>query len=371
MWGWYRVPEDTALVTAHFEVLGREDFPLLKTERRVERIAVADLGFRFQMRLSEEMEYLTLLVLGLIHYERSNFGRALERWSAMKSLANVPTGMLNQTAVHVLFGDAYLMTAKYDSAVVAYNRAIDLGPNFFAYHNRGLAYHLTNSPDSAIADFSRAIALDSTQATAYINRGSVYFSTCEYDQAFNDFDRAVSLNSEDPLAYMNRGSVYLLREDYGLATLDFKKAIDLNPDQAEAYVNLGSAFAGKGEYNSAVTAYSTAISLDSSLAQAYANRGMAYHDKGKYSLAIGEYSKAISLDSSSAGVYYSRSSAYRSIGDTEKAEADHEEFERLKREDQQEGHACESAKSAQKTNAAMPKANPNALVLKSSSKSSL
>lgn len=49
--------------------------------------------------------------------------------------------------------------------------------------------------DLALADFSRAIELNSDYAMAYANRGVVYHEMGDYQSALPDFDKAIELNN--------------------------------------------------------------------------------------------------------------------------------------------------------------------------------
>jgi len=52
-----------------------------------------------------------------------------------------------------------------------------------AYYNRGGAYEKKGEVDHAIADYTKAIALDPKYAFAYVNRGHAYGRKGEVDRA--------------------------------------------------------------------------------------------------------------------------------------------------------------------------------------------
>src|SRR6185312_14936787 len=62
-----------------------------------------------------------------------------------------------------------------------------------AFNNRANAYGAIGQRDRAIADYSRAIALDPNYANAYHNRGTTYLEIERYDLALTDFDHAIQL----------------------------------------------------------------------------------------------------------------------------------------------------------------------------------
>lgn len=114
---------------------------------------------------------------------------------------------------------------RLEQAVTDYTRAIELEPrNANAYHNRGstsdkvgplfdyssiFAYPPVSSQlgriDDAIADFTRAIELDPSNASSYNSRGLARDRAGVRDEALEDFTKAVELEADNPVFRHNRG----------------------------------------------------------------------------------------------------------------------------------------------------------------------
>ena len=92
--------------------------------------------------------------------------------------------------------------------------------------------------DRAIADHTKAIAIDPEHANAYTNRGNAYASKGEIDRAIADFDKAIALNPEFVFAYNNRGLAYKKKGDKEQAIADFRKALEIDPSDQDAKNNL-------------------------------------------------------------------------------------------------------------------------------------
>ncbi len=256
-------------------------------------------------------------------------------------------------------GDGHYDAKRYEEALAAYDRAIQLDPNSaLAYYNRGNAYYDLREYQKAIADFDRAIQLDSSDAKAYGNRGIAYKNlreyqkaiadySCaidlnpnyvwaienrgyayrelkEYQKAIADYDRAIQLDPNDAFAYHNRGCAYRELKEYQKAITDFDRAIQLNPNYAEAYNNRGVAYRDLKEYQKAIADFDRAIQLDPNLAMAYTSRGVAYRDLKEYQKAIVDYDRAIQLDPNYADAYNNRGSAYYDLKEYHKAIADYD-----------------------------------------------
>ena len=72
-------------------------------------------------------------------------------------------------------GNALFVLGKYQDAVKAYSKAIELNQKVaLFYNNRGYSYRHLNKFEEAIADYSRAIKVDPKYAGAYNNRGVAY-----------------------------------------------------------------------------------------------------------------------------------------------------------------------------------------------------
>ena len=70
------------------------------------------------------------------------------------------------------WGDTMFSLKRYQEAVLRYDQAIYLKPDYtIAYNNRGLAKNYLEQYDAAIADYDRAIRLKPDFAEAYYNRG--------------------------------------------------------------------------------------------------------------------------------------------------------------------------------------------------------
>ncbi len=73
---------------------------------------------------------------------------------------------------------------------------------------------------------------------AYTNRGNAYDDKGEVDRAIADYTKAIALNPKYALAYNNRGIAYDEKGDKEQAIADYRKALEINPSQQRAKDNL-------------------------------------------------------------------------------------------------------------------------------------
>ena len=153
------------------------------------------------------------------------------------------------------------------------------GPDLaYAYHNRGIAYHVKGDIDKALPDYDQAVALDPKNALQHSNRGLAYSWKGDMARALADFDDAVRLDPNTALNYRHRGYTYYLKGgnwNNGTLTVDtlpslfyaeravadLNKAIAMNGGDPEAYYDRGLVYAVRGERDPAIADFKKALEL--------------------------------------------------------------------------------------------------------------
>lgn len=150
-------------------------------------------------------------------------------------------------------GRAYYGTNKYDRAIVDFDQAIKLDPNYAsAFFSRAItraaaAYKNKSSYELAIQDYGEALRLNPRNAAAYLNRGSIYLHTDHYDRAVQDYSQAVQLDPKNSGAFLGRGIAHYNNNDYPQAIADFKITITLDPKNAVSLYGQGLARKKNGD----------------------------------------------------------------------------------------------------------------------------
>jgi tetratricopeptide (TPR) repeat protein len=212
---------------------------------------------------------------------------------------------------------------KWDKAIVDYNKALELNPQYTdAYYNRGICYYKKDEYDKAIADYKKVLELDPQYANAYYGLALTYEAKGEHDKAIADYNKVLELNPQDADGYCTRGIAYGAKGEYDKAIADYNKALELNPQYAYAYKHRGNAYRNKGEYDKAIADYYKAVWWEPQDADAYYNRGVAYKYKGEYESAIADFNKVLELDPQDAYAYKYRGNAYSEKGEYDRAIAD-------------------------------------------------
>ncbi len=98
----------------------------------------------------------------------------------------------------------------------------------------------------------------------YQNRANSKFVLGEYSEAIADYNKAIELNSKEPTVYFSRALAYFNLKNFNLAITDYDKAIELDPQESTAYFNRGSALEKIGSFEKALLDYQKAVELDAS-----------------------------------------------------------------------------------------------------------
>ena len=98
---------------------------------------------------------------------------------------------------------------------------------------QGLQHKNNGNHKAAIAEFNKAIELDSTNENAYVFRGGSYGSLGEWGLAIADYTYAIDLNKKGD-NYTSRGLAYFMAGEHEKAGSDLEEALRLNPEDPEA-----------------------------------------------------------------------------------------------------------------------------------------
>lgn len=171
----------------------------------------------------------------------------------------------NKTISSLRKGDLY---AARDAA----STLIEEYPDFAdAYNLRGRCQKYLKEFILAIADFKKALLLDSTCAEAHRNLGNAFLEIENLPSAITELTMAVEMLPYSAIAVNNRGYAFFKNHDFKLALRDHEKAIKIDRFYAEAYEDRANAYRALNDHAAAQQDMLTANDLRCSGKDTYAN----------------------------------------------------------------------------------------------------
>ncbi len=176
---------------------------------------------------------------------------------------------------------------KIDVPAVEYYRLLDLAWEFA----------VKGQYEAAIAEWGKALAIDSTDAKVHINLGAVLARAGKLDEAVAHFEKALEINPGFTEAHNNLGVILAQAGKFDLAIVHFQKVLEANPDSAAVHSNLGRALAEKGRFAEGIAHFRKAVELRPEFAEAHLNLANAlYFWQGNAADALDEWRKVLRLE---------------------------------------------------------------------------
>lgn len=178
-------------------------------------------------------------------------------------------------------------------------QAGELDPSDAGIQNSiGGAYRSAREFEKAVIHYQRALALKPDFPEARNNLGTVYASMGRWEQAIPLFEKAANDFKYDNrhVAYENLGTVYFFQKKYDIAIGYYQRSLGLEPRYGPAYENMGMAYEHLRQWDSAKAAYERAVGLDPKNPRPLLYLGRLYKNMKRYDEAEKALNKAIEND---------------------------------------------------------------------------
>jgi Flp pilus assembly protein TadD len=208
--------------------------------------------------LSGSLWVCMAVALAILTVQRNNdYSSELAIWA--DTAAKAPTNARAQGN----FGRALAKQGQIDEAIIHYQKALEIRPDYADVHNNfGLALATRGQADDAIVHYQKALDVDPAYVPAHNDLGLALLSRGQVDEAIIHFRRAVSLRPDLTEVENNLGMALARRGQLDEAIVHYTKALTMNPAYAEAENNLGNALARRGQLEDAVAHYRAALKIN-------------------------------------------------------------------------------------------------------------
>jgi tetratricopeptide (TPR) repeat protein len=223
--------------------------------------------------------------------------------------------------------------SKFDQAIEDCNKAIKLDEqDLRAYHLRSLAYKSLGQNEAAkrdndkllslateldLANANKQIELNSerikknpSDSAAFSARASAHLAKNQYQDAIADATKAIAIDSKCKLAYLTRMGAYLKLNKSAEAASDRAEFDRLDREDKHQFSK------------TAVSEYTRLLNVNAKDENALQNRAQAYLDLGKFKEAARDLTALIKLRPTDPAIFRLRSDCYKKMNLTSLASAD-------------------------------------------------
>ena len=183
------------------KALSEKEFKLVEKTALNKQIAELNNSLKEAKTDFEKAEIYTNIAL--INSEKGNVAASIK--SAEEAVKFQP----NQYMSHYLLGKSYIGVGRYNDAIAAIDKSIDLKDKFApAYFELGNAYYKKFDFNSARANYQKAIQYDSKLIDAYNNLGAIQIALGALGEAEKNLMACVRIDPAYAAAYKNLGILY-------------------------------------------------------------------------------------------------------------------------------------------------------------------
>jgi tetratricopeptide (TPR) repeat protein/tRNA A-37 threonylcarbamoyl transferase component Bud32 len=219
-------------------------------------------------------------------------------------------------------GETLLELKRYNDALNAYNRAVELRPEYAAaWRGQGNTLLELKRHEDALNAYDKAIQIQPNYLEAWIGRGKALDNLQRYDQAINSFDTALKFKPNNLEAWASRGNVQMKLQHYSEAIASFDKAVKLQPDYFPGWYKRGLALHNLRQYEEAIKSFDKAVNYKPDSSESWYQRGNALINLQRHKEAVESYDKAVQFQPNYYQAWYSRGSALSNLRDYKEAVA--------------------------------------------------
>ena len=205
-----------------------------------------------------------------------------------------------------LSGEAYRFQGKYAEAQEAYNKALELNPNFGpAYVGLARIKLAVDKEADVLPELDTAIERDPAYAEAYIVRAAYKTDHGDPEGALADLQIADQLQPESALVYYEFARAYLALGEAAKAVESAQHANRLDITMLPVYLVLGEAYAANDQPGEAIKALETYATYATEDGTPLLVLGKLYYLAGDYVTALDKLERSIKLKNDpEARLYY-------------------------------------------------------------------
>jgi TolB-like protein/Tfp pilus assembly protein PilF len=259
-----------------------------------------------------------------------------------------PNRKVNPEALDAYLRGRYFWNRRTEEglrrAVQYFQQAIAADPTYaLAYTGLADSYSMLGSigvdgmpPNKAMplakAAAQKALEMEPDLAEAHASLGYVNLSyDWDLPRAAQEFSRALALNPSSATAHHWYSHYFMAASDLGKAAEQMQEALRLEPLSPSINIGVGWCLYYSQQYDKAIEQYRSVVEMDPSFPMAHHTLGMAYQQKGMYAESIEEFQRAASLSGNGPASVAALASAYGAWGKPAEARRELARLEEMSR----------------------------------------
>ena len=187
---------------------------------------------------------------------------------------------------------------------------------------RGSRAVLRGDEETALAEWTAAIAAAPDAADGYVLRGALRGARKDTEGALADLDRAAELAPNDASAFYRRGQLFARQGDHDRALANYRRAAQVAPTLIANLVAMAESFLSLGDEAGAIGALDRAVRAGPQFADLFLHRATCHARVGNHEAALRDYEKSLEINPAQLTALRLRSATLRGLGRSADALAD-------------------------------------------------
>ncbi|MBN1818519.1 MAG: tetratricopeptide repeat protein [Sedimentisphaerales bacterium] len=191
-------------------------------------------------------------------------------------------GVASTLVLLFLMGFAWRQTSYWRNSETLWTHTLAYtAHNMIAHSNLGNALAERGKVEAAIVHYQKALEINPDYPVAHNNLGNTMANLGQVDAAITHYQKALRTNPNFIEAHNNLGLALAGCGQIDAATVHFQKALEIKPDYDEAHNNLGVVLANSGQVDAAIAHFQRALDINPNYAVARNNLDLALRERGQ------------------------------------------------------------------------------------------
>lgn len=228
--------------------------------------------------------------------------------AAIDNLRMVRQAWDNVPKVFFELGYAFQKNEMTDSAIAAYNRCLELKPDYAGvFKQLGYIYYDKDDKEKTLDYFGKYIIAAKTEISDYFfwyRKGFTENASKKYEQAIESLKKSLQYKTDYLNTYLELGFAYTKLKQDDNAVYYYQKAIEIEPQSHIPYNGIAEVYRdNKKDMDKAMEWYQKTLKIKSTERKACFGMGYCLNSKSRYSEAIPYLKQAIASEGTYTAAY--------------------------------------------------------------------